>query len=199
MLGIDEVMFVHIPNLSNGPVTVPHTSDAAYEASLRRDLNLSRREKGPAHEDTLAHLSALAVHLQRMGKCDEARSLMEESAAQAVQPDAVAVLRPHPGAQSPQESTNWLVRNARPFVFHLLLAALTAGVVIVSLRWPWAWLIGVPVALVWLVGIVFIALGLAGVSPVLIALCPKCSGKTVWWRQREIMCQKCGILDWPET
>jgi hypothetical protein len=45
---------------------------------LRRGLDHSRREKGPDHEETLAHLVALAAHLERMGRTDEARSLREE-------------------------------------------------------------------------------------------------------------------------
>jgi len=46
----------------------PHSSEAAYEASLRRSLDRSRREKRPDHEETLAHLVALAVD----GKTSEA-------------------------------------------------------------------------------------------------------------------------------
>jgi hypothetical protein len=33
---------------------------------------LSAREKDPDHEETLAHLAALAVHLENEGKPDEA-------------------------------------------------------------------------------------------------------------------------------
>lgn len=34
---------------------VPATSDAAYEALLRCGFHPSRREKGPDHEETIAH------------------------------------------------------------------------------------------------------------------------------------------------
>ena len=43
-----------------------------YADVLRRGLELSRREKGYDHEETLAHLAALAAHLTLEGKADEA-------------------------------------------------------------------------------------------------------------------------------
>ncbi len=81
-----QVLSVEILNLPHGSVPVPDTSDADYEALLRRGLDCSRREKGSEppwrpgrwHEETLAHLAALAFHLQTKGKIEEARSLREE-------------------------------------------------------------------------------------------------------------------------
>jgi hypothetical protein len=43
-----------------------------YADVLRRGLEYSRREKGPDHEEILAHLTAMAVHLAANGKPDEA-------------------------------------------------------------------------------------------------------------------------------
>ena len=45
---------------------------------LRRGLAFSRREKGADHEETLAHLAALAVHLENAGKHTEAAELKRE-------------------------------------------------------------------------------------------------------------------------
>jgi WD40 repeat protein len=81
--GTGEVLFVEMRNLPSGPALATDTSDAAYEASLRRGLDLSRREKSPDHEETLAHLAALATHLGRTGKADEARVLRDEHARMA--------------------------------------------------------------------------------------------------------------------
>ena len=39
-----------------------------YAEVLRRGLEFSRREKGADHAETLAHLLALAVHLENAGK-----------------------------------------------------------------------------------------------------------------------------------
>ena len=49
-----------------------------YIAVLRRGLEFSRRERGPEHDETLAHLAALAVHLGGMGKHDEANVYARE-------------------------------------------------------------------------------------------------------------------------
>ena len=49
-----------------------------YAEILRRGLKLSRREKGAEHEETLAHLAALAVHLQSIGKSTEAAEFQRE-------------------------------------------------------------------------------------------------------------------------
>jgi hypothetical protein len=70
-----EVYSVDMYSFSPGPAVVPDTSDSAYEALLRRGLDRSRCEKTPDHGETLAHLTALVVHLERMGRTDEARSL----------------------------------------------------------------------------------------------------------------------------
>ena len=77
-----EVQLVDMRNLPAGPatlpITAPATSDAVHEASLRRGLEHSRSKKGPDHEETLAHVEALALHLARMGKTDEAQLLRLE-------------------------------------------------------------------------------------------------------------------------
>jgi hypothetical protein len=46
------------------------TDDCAH--LLRRGRKLSRRENGADHEETLAHLAALAVHLEATGRRKEA-------------------------------------------------------------------------------------------------------------------------------
>jgi hypothetical protein len=50
---------------------------------LRRGLEYSRREKGADHEETLAHLAALAVHLENSGKPEEAAEFQREHDALA--------------------------------------------------------------------------------------------------------------------
>ena len=60
------------------PLIAVVTNDEAYEVLLRCGLDHSRREKGPDDEETLAHLKALSVHLERMGKTYEARSFRGE-------------------------------------------------------------------------------------------------------------------------
>ena len=69
---------VEVRNLPSGPAVEPDTSDAAYEGFLRRALERIRREKGPDHQETLAHLTALTVHLERTRRAGEARPLSEE-------------------------------------------------------------------------------------------------------------------------
>jgi len=54
-----------------------------YAEILRRGLEQSRREKGADHEETLAHLAALAVHMQSIGKSAEAAELQLEHDAMA--------------------------------------------------------------------------------------------------------------------
>ncbi|MEI7899955.1 MAG: hypothetical protein WCK89_06855 [bacterium] len=49
-----------------------------YADVLRRSLEYSRREKGTDHEETLAHLVALAVHLENAGKTVEAAEFRHE-------------------------------------------------------------------------------------------------------------------------
>jgi len=51
-----------------------------YAEVLRRGLEFSRREKGDAHEETLAHLAALAVHYEQLGQPEAARPFAEEHA-----------------------------------------------------------------------------------------------------------------------
>lgn len=58
--------------------TLADSSDEGYEQLLRRGLDISRREKGNDHAETLAHLAALTVHLEKMGKATEARAFAEE-------------------------------------------------------------------------------------------------------------------------
>ena len=47
---------------------------------LRRGLGFSRREKGNDHEETLAHLAALAAHYEQLGQPEAARPFAEEHA-----------------------------------------------------------------------------------------------------------------------
>ena len=67
---IGNVVFTEIRNILSDPPAAPihvDTSDAEYGALLQRGLELSIREKGPDHEETIAHRKALAVHLERFG------------------------------------------------------------------------------------------------------------------------------------
>jgi WD40 repeat protein len=73
-----EVLFLDVLDIEPGPDLKPDPSDEGYEQLLRRGLEFTRREKGNAHEETLAHLSALAAHLERMGKSDEALRFAQE-------------------------------------------------------------------------------------------------------------------------
>jgi len=59
------VLFVDIRGIEAGPDLKPDLSDEGYEQLLCRGLDFSRREKGPDHAETLAHLTALAVHLEK--------------------------------------------------------------------------------------------------------------------------------------
>ena len=49
-----------------------------YADVLHLVLEYSRREKGADHEETLAHLLALAVHLENAGKTEEAAEFRRE-------------------------------------------------------------------------------------------------------------------------
>ncbi len=60
------------------PDVAPNISDEDYEGLLLRGLEFTRHEKGNDHEETLAHLAALAVHLQKMGETDESRAFAME-------------------------------------------------------------------------------------------------------------------------
>ena len=51
-----------------------------YAEVLRRGLEQSRREKGADHEETLAHLAALAAHFEHLGQPEAARPFAEEHA-----------------------------------------------------------------------------------------------------------------------
>jgi hypothetical protein len=51
-----------------------------YAEVLRRGLEQSRREKGADHEETLAHLAALAAHFEQLGQPEAARPFAEEHA-----------------------------------------------------------------------------------------------------------------------
>jgi WD40 repeat protein len=61
-----RVIVLEIHNLQPGKAIIPEASDAAYEALLRRDLDRSLREKGPDHEETRAHRTALEFLLRLM-------------------------------------------------------------------------------------------------------------------------------------
>jgi WD40 repeat protein len=68
--GTGNVVFTEIRNLHSVPPTAPipiDTSDSEYGALLQRGLELSIREKGLDHEETVAYRKALAVHLERFG------------------------------------------------------------------------------------------------------------------------------------
>ncbi|MGO8796943.1 MAG: AAA family ATPase [Candidatus Sulfotelmatobacter sp.] len=65
-----EVLLMEMRNLPAGSASEPDKSDAAYEGLLRRSLEHSRL-KGHEHQETLAHLAALAIHLARTGRTDE--------------------------------------------------------------------------------------------------------------------------------
>jgi WD40 repeat protein len=73
-----EVLFLNVQGIEPGPDLKSDPSDEGYEQLLRRGLEFTRREKGDDHEETLAHLDALAVHLQNMGKSAEARQFAQE-------------------------------------------------------------------------------------------------------------------------
>ena len=51
-----------------------------YAEILRHGLEQSRREKGDDHEETLAHLAALAAHYEQLGQPEAARPFAEEHA-----------------------------------------------------------------------------------------------------------------------
>lgn len=51
-----------------------------YAEILQRGLEQSHREKGADHEETLAHLAALAAHYERLGQPEAARPFAEEHA-----------------------------------------------------------------------------------------------------------------------
>jgi hypothetical protein len=78
-------MVVEVRNLPEGPAIQPdtNTSDAAYEASLRRSLarkiwlrrDLERHHWAASYDETIAHLVALTVHLEKIGKKDKASAL----------------------------------------------------------------------------------------------------------------------------
>lgn len=59
-----------------------------YAEVLRRGLEQSRRDKGDMQ--TLAHLAALALHLEKMGNSAEARAIAEER-------DRLVAKQPKPG------------------------------------------------------------------------------------------------------
>ena len=61
-----------------GSGIAPELSDPEYETILRKDLEYCRREKGPFHEDALAHVVALTAHLPEIAETDEFRSSLQE-------------------------------------------------------------------------------------------------------------------------
>jgi DNA-directed RNA polymerase subunit RPC12/RpoP len=65
-------------------IMVVDPSDEAHEASLRRGLAHCRQTPGD-DESTLGHLTALAVHLEKMGKSAEAAEFQREHDALAAQ------------------------------------------------------------------------------------------------------------------
>jgi hypothetical protein len=73
-LNAGQVLFVEMRNLPLSLPLAPDTSDAAYEALLRRGLDTSFCEKGPDHQDTIAHRTALAAHLESRSGSDEAHN-----------------------------------------------------------------------------------------------------------------------------
>ena len=63
---VGQLLRVEMGNLPLEPVIVPDPSDTAFEALLRRGLDLSLQGKGADHEETVAHRTALALHLERI-------------------------------------------------------------------------------------------------------------------------------------
>ena len=75
-----EVFFLEVRGIESGPDLQPDTSAEGYEQLLRRGLEFSRREKGPDHAETLAHLVALAAHFEQLGQPESARPYAQEHA-----------------------------------------------------------------------------------------------------------------------
>jgi WD40 repeat protein/tetratricopeptide (TPR) repeat protein len=73
-----EVLLMEMRNLPARSASAPDKSDAAYEGLLRRGLEHSRRLKGHEHQETLAHLAALAIHLARTGRYAGAELLVRQ-------------------------------------------------------------------------------------------------------------------------
>jgi WD40 repeat protein len=77
----DAVLVLDVEGIEPNPEMKPDAAsdirDDSYEQLLFSGFEFSRREKGHDHEETLAHLAALAVHLKRIGKPDEARAFAE--------------------------------------------------------------------------------------------------------------------------
>jgi len=84
------------------PAPVPFfAAEDDYGGVLRRGLEQSRREKGEDHEETLAHLAALAAHFDQIGQPEAARPFAEEHARLAAshqkKPDGAREARPMAG------------------------------------------------------------------------------------------------------
>lgn len=77
-----SVFFLYLHDIARdldfSPDVLLDTSDEGYEQLLRRGLEYSRRERGADHEETMAHLMALAVHLENEGKPAEAAAYRRE-------------------------------------------------------------------------------------------------------------------------
>ncbi|MDD2737065.1 MAG: DUF4062 domain-containing protein [Desulfuromonadaceae bacterium] len=80
IVGINSgtLLLAKIRSFEYGPELKPDLAIESYELILRRGLEYVSREKGKAHEETLAYLTALAVHLAKMGKPAEASDLAKE-------------------------------------------------------------------------------------------------------------------------
>ena len=79
---IGDVIFLAVQGIEFGPdlklVVPPDPSLEGYEQLLRRGLEFTRRVKGNDHEESLAHLSALVVHLEKMGKAGEVAQFAQD-------------------------------------------------------------------------------------------------------------------------
>jgi WD40 repeat protein len=73
-----SMIFIDVHGVEINPALELDASDKSYEILLRRNLEFSGKQKGKDHEETLAHLTALSVHLQKMGKSAEAREFAHE-------------------------------------------------------------------------------------------------------------------------
>ena len=73
-----QVIIVDLRNFPSEPALTRDSSAAEYESWLRRGLDICLRKKGDEHPETMAHLTALAAHLENEGKVDEARPFAEQ-------------------------------------------------------------------------------------------------------------------------
>ena len=77
-----QMLFLDMVGIESGEAIKPditnHGSDEIYELLLRRGLETSRREMGEDHAESLAHLTALAFHLEATGNGAAAADVRRE-------------------------------------------------------------------------------------------------------------------------